>query len=302
MSQPSPERATGNIYDLGYRTYQGARLGRPYAVLSLYLASLRAAFGLGRRTAAKIMPVALVIIAALPAVIQLGVAAATSDEIELFRAEDYYDYINVVLALFVAAVAPELVGRDLRSRTLSLYFSRALKREDYALGKLAALATAMLFLTLVPQLVMFIGNAFSGSEWRDYITDNLEQIPQIILSAVLLSLFTSAIGLAIAAQTPRRAFAIGGIIAVFVLGSSLGSIITAIMTGDGDNPGNGYPLLASPYALMRGVTYWIFRAEVDSGGELGHADLPLWLYAVAMVAITAACSAYLVRRYRRIAA
>ena len=36
-------------------------------------------------------------------------------------------------------VAPELVGRDQRNRSLALYFSRAVSRSDYVLAKLAAL-------------------------------------------------------------------------------------------------------------------------------------------------------------------
>ena len=42
------EAAAGAIYDIGYRNYEGARLGRGYAFRTLYVHSLRTAFGLGR--------------------------------------------------------------------------------------------------------------------------------------------------------------------------------------------------------------------------------------------------------------
>ena len=48
--------------------------------------------------------------------------------------------VGVFATILVAVQAPELLGRDVRYRVLSLYFSRALLREDYALAKLAALA------------------------------------------------------------------------------------------------------------------------------------------------------------------
>lgn len=301
MSQPSPERA-GNIYDLGYRTYSGARLGRPYAVLSLYLASLRAAFGLGRRPTAKVVPVGLVIVAALPAMVQLGVAAATSNAIDPIKPENYFEYVQVVLALFVAAVAPELVGRDQRNHTLSLYFSRALQRSDYAFAKLAALATAMLALTLLPELIMFFGNALTGADWARYIKDNASDLPAIFASSLLLALFTSAVALAIAAQTPRRAFAVGGVIAAFILTSGVGGILTALITNEGQNPGNGYTLLLSFYDLMRGTTYWIFRAQPSGNDILSYADLPGVFYAFTLVALAAICTLLLWRRYERISA
>jgi ABC-2 type transport system permease protein len=63
------EGHTGNIYDLGYRTYDGARLGRRYAIQSLFTYSLRSAFGLGRRTTSKIIPLALASFVFIPAAI-----------------------------------------------------------------------------------------------------------------------------------------------------------------------------------------------------------------------------------------
>ena len=40
---------TSIIHDIGYRHYEGRRLGRGYVLRSLYVHNLRAAFGLGRR-------------------------------------------------------------------------------------------------------------------------------------------------------------------------------------------------------------------------------------------------------------
>src|SRR5690606_20540250 len=129
-----------SIYDLGYRRYEGARLGRRYAVLALYRESLRAAFGLGRSTGAKIGPAILIAIALVPALVQLLLGALLPvDEIELVTHPDYYSGIKFLLALYIGIVAPDVVGRDQRTRSLTLYFTRAITRWDYALGKLAAM-------------------------------------------------------------------------------------------------------------------------------------------------------------------
>jgi len=115
----------GTIYDIGYQRYEGVRLGRRHAIWALYIHSLRSVFGIGRSLSGKVGPMGLAVIAFLPAVIQLGVAAIAPAEVEVFRPEDYYAMIEIVLAVFCAVVAPELVGRDQRTNTLSLYFSRA---------------------------------------------------------------------------------------------------------------------------------------------------------------------------------
>ena len=125
------ERATGSIYDLGYQRYEGKRLGRVHGFRALYRESLRSAFGFGRRGSSKVFPFGLLVIAAFPAIVQIiiGTFAAGADaDLEILAAEDYFEFINIVLALFCAAVAPELVGRDLRNRTLAIYFSRAMGR------------------------------------------------------------------------------------------------------------------------------------------------------------------------------
>jgi ABC-2 type transport system permease protein len=307
MPKPA-ESAAGNIYDLGYRNYEGVRLGRRYAVLSLYIQSLRGIFGFGRHTSSKIIPIGLTIIAFLPAVIQLGVTAITPDAIEpsgMFQPSDYYEFIQWPLVLFVAAVGPELLGRDQRNHTLSLYFSRALLRSDYVLAKLAALASALIIISLVPQLLVFAGNAFAGSDSLQYVRDNWRDIAPIVGSGILLSLFMSSIALAIASQTSRWQLASGGVIAYFGITWVLGSILVYSFP----NGPAGYSLLFSGFHVARGITLWLFgitpmlSVDGSSGGlttDLVNADISLFLYAIAAGVTIAITLAITYRRYRRL--
>ncbi|MCK4961610.1 MAG: hypothetical protein KAS19_03945, partial [Anaerolineales bacterium] len=221
------ESTAGSIYDLGYKRYEGARLGRRHAIWALYIYSVRGVFGIGRSLSSKVGPMGLAVIAFLPAVVWLAIAAIapTEEEIEIFRPEDYYFIIQIVLVIFCAVVAPELVGRDQRTHTLSLYFSRALRRQDYALAKFAALTTGMLAITVIPQVIMFVGNGLTVSDFGDYLQDKWRDLPSILGSAILLSGFIAAIGLVIAAQTPRRAYSTVAILAAFVLTAPVGAIL-----------------------------------------------------------------------------
>jgi len=304
MAQQSD--AAGSIYDLGYRRYEGARLGRRYAVLSLYLHSLRACFGLGRRNPNKIIPVGLAIFTFIPAIIQLGIAAIADNIVEVYKAENYYGFIQWPLALFVAAVAPEVVGRDQRNRTLSLYFSRSLSRLDYAAAKVGALTTALLLLTLAPQLVLFTGNALAGNDIWGYVRGHWGDVPPIVAAGATLSLFMASIALAIASRTPRRAYATGGILAYFAISTTVGALLVNISSGELRR----WTLLVSGFHIMRGLTLWIFgvtpRLNRDGtsdgpGGDLALADLPLALYFVAAAVIIAGCLYLVHRRYQRIA-
>ena len=302
-----PVAPTGNIYDLGYRRYDGVRLGRGYAVTQLYLHSLRAVFGIGRRNTSKIIPIGLAIITLLPAAIQLGIAAVANNIVQFYKAENYYGFIQWPLALFVAAVVPEVVGRDQRNHTLALYFSRSLKRGDYAIAKLAAVVTGLLMLTLVPQTVLFVGNALAGNDIPKYVGDNWQDIAPIFGAGLLISLFMAGISLAIASQTPRRAYATGAILAYWAITTTVGAIVVHISTGTLQK----YSALISGFHTMRGLTFWMFdfTPELDPGGNSGGpggdlvlAGLDFYWYAVLAVAIVALTFWMVYRRYQKVAA
>ena len=292
-----------NIYDLGYRRYDGERLGRGYAVTQLYLHSLRAVFGIGRRNSSKIIPIGLAIITLLPAAIQLGIAPIANNIVEFYKAENYYGFIQWPLALFVAAVAPEVVGRDQRNHTLTLYFSRSLKRGDYALAKLAAITSGLLMLTLIPQAVLFLGNALAGNDIPGYLSDNGKNIAPILGAGVLISLFMAGISLAIAAQTPRRAYATGAILAYWAITTAVGGILVHISEGVIQK----YVLLISGFHTMRGLTFWMFDfdpgpASGGPGGDLVLASLDFFWYAVVASAVVALTFWLVYRRYQKVAA
>ena len=60
--------AAGVIHDLGYRRYDGPRLGRAQMVRALVWHSFRSAFGFGRGAKAKIVPVIAFVVLALTGV------------------------------------------------------------------------------------------------------------------------------------------------------------------------------------------------------------------------------------------
>jgi len=54
-------QAAGVIHDLGYRGYDGPRLGRAQIVRALTWHSFRSAFGIGRGVKGKIVPVLVIV-------------------------------------------------------------------------------------------------------------------------------------------------------------------------------------------------------------------------------------------------
>ena len=161
MSAPDAPAAggagAGTIYDIGYRRYEGARLGRGYAFRTLFAHSLRTAWGLGRGGRALTIPWGVLAMVSFPALLGVVVAALSKGEARLFEYEDYFTVVQFIVALYCASQAPELVSTDQQHRVLPLYFSRALRRLDYAAARLAAMVASVFILLLVPQAILFVG-------------------------------------------------------------------------------------------------------------------------------------------------
>jgi ABC-2 type transport system permease protein len=292
------ESATGAIYDLGYRGYDGPRLGRPAAVATLFWASLRAAYGLKRSGRAKIVPWGLAAFLVAPAAVSVAVAALAPGAPSPFTYDDYLWNLRILLAIFVAAQAPELVSSDQRNRVLSLYFSHALERADYALAKLGALATAVFGLALAPMLVLFVGRVLLAADVVDAFGNEMENLPQVVVAPLLYAIPLAALSLGIAAFTPRRAYATGAIIAVFIVGAAIAGILgDAITTG----PLGDLSQLVNPMVPIDGTRDWLIgKTIVDSPAS--RTGFPLYLFGLEWLAIALVGTAAVVWRYRRLAA
>ncbi len=303
MTAPEPA-ASGAIYDLGYQGYEGPRLGRLYALWSLYLLSVRNSFGIGRGALPKVLAFGLVVFAFMPAVVTLIFAAVVSaQDFEVFAPKDYYAIIQFILVIFVAAIASDLVGNDRRTRTLALYFSRPIARDDYALAKIAALSTSLLALTVLPQAVMFAGNALGAANGLDWMRDNARDVPRFVASGLILCVTFGAVGILIASYAERRAFSMISVIAIFFISLT---VVSIVMT-EFDNTPLRYLLFASPLHVVEGSTLAIFDAipELDefalrdeSAEQIAWADFPAFVWPLAALAWAALASAIVVRRYR----
>ncbi len=299
-SEPAPR---GTIYDLGYQGYEGPRLGRAFAVWSLYVLSVRNAFGLGRGWLPKALALGLVLLAFVPAVVQLILAAVLPiEEFEFVRPHEYYGFIQVIIMLFVAALASDLVGNDRRNGTLALYFSRPIRRDDYAVAKIAALATSLLAITVLPQAVMFAGNWLGAPDGIAWARDNAGDLAPMLASGLLICVMFAAIGIVVASFAERRAFAIISVLTVLVLPFIVVSIVIEVIESDAAR----YAIFFSPAHLMRGFTLFLFDAvppqpfgrPQGADEQIAFVDVPGVLYLLAAFAYSALATAVTLRRYR----
>jgi ABC-2 type transport system permease protein len=277
------------IHDIGYQRYAGPRLGRGYAFRSLFLHALRTAYGLGRPAKSKIFPWAVAAIVGTVAVVLTAVRAQDGEAVLSYT--QYTEQMGLMAVLFVAIVAPELVSRDLRSGVLPLYFSRTLSSRDYALAKLGALVCAVWLLLGAPQLIMFLGGAFGTDDgvkgiWNEF-TDLL---PGLIYAGIHAAVF-SALALLVASLTGKRAFAAGGIVAVFLMTGP----ITGLLSVMNSQAAKDLAGVVNPAGMVQGIGDWFWDTDAIQVGSYGP------VYGLVAVVFVAACVAALLARYRKVA-
>jgi ABC-2 type transport system permease protein len=229
----------GKVHDVRFHRYDGPRSGRAAALWSMTRWSALRALGARRGWKAKVIPIALTLIAFFPALIVLGLRAlfASSIDTNLATVLPYSDYANItglVILVFAVVITPELLCPDRRDGTLSLYFATAVGRGDYVLGKVLAAILPLLLVTVLPPTILYAGNVLFATHPLGYVQEHTHDIPRILASGTAVSLYFAFVGLAISSLTGRRAFAVGGYLAFLIVPT----IIAGILADNLDNADN----------------------------------------------------------------
>ena len=294
VAAPSGDQT--RIHNIGYRSYDGPRLGRSYATRSLYSQSLRGAYGLGRSVKSKVLPMLLFVVMCVPAAIMVAVAVATKANDLPVDYTRYAIIMQAVISLYVASQAPQSVSRDLRFKTVPLYFSRPIETADYVRAKYAALASAMFILTAAPLIVLYVGALLAKLDFAD----QTKGFGQGLVSVALLSLLFAGIGLVIASVTPRRGFGIAAVIAVMTISYGAVSTLQAIADAQGSTSAIPWIGLFSPVTLIDGLQSAFLGASSAFPGAVGPSNGEGVVYVLAVLGVIAASYGLLLRRYKTV--
>jgi ABC-2 type transport system permease protein len=290
------DAAAGTIYDIGYRNYEGARLGRGYAFRTLYVHSLRSAFGLGRGGKALIIPWALFAAMVLPAIVTVAVTGISGGMLKnIIDYHEIYMWDSMMLALFCASQAPELVSRDQFHRVLPLYFSRALRKSDYAVAKLLAMWTAVFLLILTPLLVILAGRLGLPSDFGAAFREESKNFIAILGMPAACALVFGSLSVALASHLPRRGMGSAVVLGTFLIAAALVQVLLQTVEVN-------WSAVLNPIVAVQGVIFDLFDQRPDRGSNLRQAGLAAEVYYGAVAAYAVLFTLLLLNRYRRISA
>lgn len=281
------------IHDIGYRPYRGPRQGRWGIIAGLLRHGTLSTFGFGRSGKAKVLPFALLFLSLVPALVLVGIMSFLGLSAELLNYAGYHQTISFFVILFVAAQAPVLFTRDLRSGVISLYLARPLGSTTFALVRWASLVLAILAFVVTPLVVMFLGGLTAGSDF----TEELPRWLVAMAGAVLLAALLATVGAVASCLTMRRGLAIGGSIVVLFFGLGMTVILQEVANEQGQQTVATWLGLLSPFVLVDAVQHGL--GDATSSFEAPPDDVPTALLMLLVALGLAALGLlFLVRRYR----
>ncbi len=294
MAQGAPPRR-GVIHDLGYRPYDGPRLGPGAIALALFSTGLRNVFGLGRSGKSKVLPWVLLALNLLPAVIIVGVMVMVKlDSLPVGFAR-YATTTQILVSIFVAAQSPILFSHDQRHGSIVLYLARPLQPATYALVRLASLWAAVLVYLVVPVLVLYVGALLAELPVWEQTVDALQALLLVFLLAGMLAGLSGVIS----SWSVRRGFAVVATIMVLLLGNGIVAVIQGISWDQDQDRIGEVAGLFSPYSLYRGLMELFDLPQAAITPPEGGAMLTA--YVVVTLATILVCVGLLVWRFRKVA-
>jgi ABC-2 type transport system permease protein len=206
----------GEVFDRGYKHYDGPRLGRRQAVRSLIGYSMKRAMGIRKSWTAKILPFLLYVAITIPLIVMIGLSAIAPD-LEFASYSGYLRGIFLTVGIFVGTAAPEMICVDRQGRTLPLYFSRAINRVDYVVAKVVAMSLLTMTMTVIPSILLWLGRQLTAEGVGQAMRENIGDLGRVIFVGVMIALVLSTLGLAISSFTNRKGVAITIIVIMFVV-------------------------------------------------------------------------------------
>lgn len=291
----------GVVYDLGYTRHDGPRLGRGAAIRATIVDGIRRVLGLRRKARKKVFPWTLLAVAALPAIVFVGLAFFLGD----FTPEadspfgghaEYFNLAGTMVMIFAALAGPELLIPDRVEGVLAVYSSRPLRAADYLMARAAALAVVVGFFLLAPQLLMYLGFAALDSDgFFAAAVGNADDLAQITATTAVYVLAYGAPSLLIAVFARRSAPASAAYLAAMLA-------LTGVAHGLAESGSGGglskYAALLAIFEHPHVVRDWIFGRS-STGLVAIDAGWPAWVSLVVVAVIGVMTAVIATVRYRR---
>jgi ABC-2 type transport system permease protein len=265
---------------------------------------VRIALGLGRGGRAKVLPWLFITVLSMIGLIMALVAGAAeriagpgaAQRLNLPSHADYYGIAAMIIFVFAALVAPELLCSDRREGVINLYLVRPLTGTDYIISRWTAFLAVMLVAAWLPQIILFLGLSMGDSVPLDYLKKNWLDVPRFLTAGFVMSVYVTTLAMLTASFTKRRAYAAVFLVGLFVITTPF----TLGLAQEIDGPAGQWISMFNLTNIPLHVGDIIFGDTTEltrsaPARELGSTTLVMWYLAWTLIP-----GAMLWSRYRRL--
>jgi ABC-2 type transport system permease protein len=185
--------------------------------------------------------------------------------------------VQAFFVVFLAALTgPGLIAPDLANNALPLYFSRPLKRLDYAIARLAALLGLLSLITWVPGLALF-GMQIGMSE-KPWFLAHWKLGTGMIVGFIVWILLVSMVALASSAYVRVRMVAGGLVLGFFFILSGVSTMINGVFRATW-----GYAL--NPSWATHRLWYGLLNLEAPAGPGVGASTISISIIMLLLILV-----------------
>jgi ABC-2 type transport system permease protein len=286
------ETPSGTVFDIGYQSYTGVREGRKRSRLAIFKDGVRIAMGFGRGGRAKVFPwffigllsfIALIMALMAGAVERIDGPGATQ-RLDIPTHADFYGIASIILFVFAALVGPELLCRDRREGTISLYLVRPLTGSDYIISRWLAFFVVMVAAAWLPQIILLLGLAGGDPAPGTYLRMHWLDIPKFLAAGVAMAAYTTTLAMLTASFTTRRAYASVFLVGLFVITTPFTTGVAQEMGGTAGQWVSMFNLTNIPVHMNDVIFGEVTELTEDAPArELGSTILVAWYFAWTLV-------------------
>ncbi len=216
---------SGTVFDIGYQKYTGVREGRGRARRAVFKDGVRGALGLGRGPRNMVLPwffigfmsAIAILMALITGAAKRMASPAEVAQMNLPTHSDFYGFASIILFMFAALVAPELLCRDRREGVISLYFVRPLTALDYVASRWLAFLVVTLATAWLPQIILLLGLSMGDPAPVAYLQKHWLDIPRFLAAGLAMAAYITTIAMLTASFTTRRAYASVFLVGLFAI-------------------------------------------------------------------------------------
>ena len=288
------------LFDRGYRTYDGPRVGPSGARHAVFKDGLRRVLGLGRKARYKIFPWMLISIAIILAAVFIGIHWAIGDIAESVGegVPSYgglFDFFSAIALLFIALAGPQLLIPDRTKGVLSVYFSRPLTVDGYLISKLESFAVLVGAFYIVPQLFLHLGlSLISDDGFIPYLSDNLDILWKVPATTLAFIALHGAIVFPLSAVINRTGIAAAAFLGILTAGGPI-----AARVAEASFAGARWFSLLALDQHPRIIRDHLFEDTIDYPAEIAGGGG--WVSVVVIAVLSLVAVVFVRQRYRRIA-